>query len=326
MATDAAPKTLREAILYFSDYDHCRKAVESIRWPDGIVRCPQCGSAKVSYLASVRRYKCYGNHPKAQFSLKVGTIFEDSPLGLEKWLPALWLLVNCKNGISSYELARALGITQKSAWFMLHRLRLALQDSQTGGKLNGTIEVDETFIGGKARNMHEKKRKRLRETYETHGPTAMGKVVVMGLLERHDGRQSRIRTKMLTGRDTAQLMSTVVANVERGATVTTDEHKGYGGVVASYQHKVINHAEKYVDGQIHINGCENFWSLLKRAIRGTYVSVEPFHLFRYLDEQSFRFNERSLNDAGRFFLSLAGIVNRRLTYKALTGSELPQTC
>src|SRR4051812_29092225 len=159
MATQAAPRTLRDAILFFADYENCRRAVEAIRWPDGTVRCPSCGSDKITYLASVRRYKCYGQHPRAQFSLKVGTVFEDSPLGLEKWLPALWLLTGCKNGISSYELARALGVTQKSAWFMLHRLRLALQDS-TGGKIGGSVEVDETYIGGKARNMHAKKRKR----------------------------------------------------------------------------------------------------------------------------------------------------------------------
>jgi transposase-like protein len=156
MATvNAAPRTLREAIIYFADYENCRRAVEAIRWPDGVVRCPTCGSERVTYLATQKRYKCYGKHPRAQFSLKVGTVFEDSPLGLEKWLPALWLLTGCKNGISSYELARALGVTQKSAWFMLHRLRLALQ-SDSGGKLGGDVELDETFIGGKARNMHAK--------------------------------------------------------------------------------------------------------------------------------------------------------------------------
>src|SRR5437762_9560822 len=161
MATDNAPKTLREAILFFADYSNCRKAVEAIRWPDGVVKCPTCGADRVTYLETQRRYKCYGKHPKAQFSLKVGTIFEDSAVGLEKWLPALWLLVNCKNGISSYELGRALGVTQKTAWFMLSRLRLALQAS-SGGKLDGVVEVDETYIGGAARFMHAAKRKRYR--------------------------------------------------------------------------------------------------------------------------------------------------------------------
>src|SRR5579872_4639522 len=181
MATDRAPKTLREAILFFADYENCRKAVEAIRWPDGTVRCPSCGSEHVTYLSTQRRYKCYGKHPKAQFSLKVGTIFEDSAIGLEKWLPALWLLTNCKNGISSYELARALGVTQKTAWFMLSRLRLALQ-SESGGKMSGDVEVDETFIGGKARYMHASKKRRLQISVRK---SMVGKVAVMGLLERH---------------------------------------------------------------------------------------------------------------------------------------------
>lgn len=181
MATDTAPKTLREAILFFADYENCHRAVVEIRWPDGVVRCPRCGSDRVTYLATQRRWKCYGSHPQAQFSLKVGTVFEDSPLPLSKWLPALWLLVNCKNGISSYELGRALGVTQKTAWFMLHRLRLALQ-SKDGGKLGGEVEADETYIGGKARNMHASKRKRLNVK---RGRSIAGKVAVMGLLERH---------------------------------------------------------------------------------------------------------------------------------------------
>ena len=152
MATENAPKTLQQAILFFADYENCRKAVTAIRWPDGVVRCPHCGSDNVTYLENARVWKCYVKHPKAKFSLKVGTIFEDSAIGLEKWLPALWLVTNCKNGISSYELGRALGVTQKTAWFMLSRLRLALQ-AESGGKLNGEIQADETFIGGKARNM-----------------------------------------------------------------------------------------------------------------------------------------------------------------------------
>jgi transposase-like protein len=195
MATENAPKTLREAILFFADYENCRKSVEAIRWPDGVVRCPHCGSDRVTYLASVRRYKCYGKHPKAQFSLKVGTIFEDSPLGFEKWLPALWLLTNCKNGISSYELGRALGVTQKTAWFMLSRLRLALQ-AEDGGKLGGEVEADETYIGGKARNMHAAKRERLNVK---RGRSVAGKTVVMGLLDRHGNNGvSQVRTEVLS--------------------------------------------------------------------------------------------------------------------------------
>jgi len=322
MATANEPKTLREAILFFADYTNCRKAVEAIRWPNGTVVCPTCGSDKVAYLETQRRYKCYAKHSRAQFSLKVGTIFEDSALGFEKWLPALWLLTNCKNGISSYELARALGVTQKSAWFMLSRLRLALQ-SETGGKLGGEVEADETFIGGKARNMHKVKRDRLGISQSR---SMVGKVAVMGLLERHGEGKSRVRLEVIKNRKRNQLRSTITENVTLGSTLYTDALKSYDQMGGDYVHQVIDHAEAYVDGQVHTNGLENFWSLLKRAIKGTYVSIEPFHLFRYLDGQSFRFNHRSLNDAGRFALALKGIINKRLTYTALTGSEVPQTC
>ncbi len=320
---DAAPKTLQQAIVYFSDYANCHNALVAVRWPDGVVKCPRCGSDKVTYLAAAKVWKCYGDHPRAKFSLKVGTVFEDSPLPLQKWLPALWLLTNCKNGISSYELARALGVTQKSAWFMLHRLRLALQ-TKGGGKIGGTVEVDETYIGGKSRNMHIKKRK---QRGISQGTSMAGKVAVMGLLDRH-GRDgvSQVRLSIVEGRKKQHFAPFIDQHIERGAVVNTDSHPSYSDLPRHYVHNVIDHAEKYVDGQVHTNGCENFWSLLKRSIKGTYVSVEPFHLFRYLDEQSFRFNERSLNDAGRFLLALVGIVNRRITYKALTGSELPQTC
>lgn len=313
---NGSPNTLLEAVKYFSDRDIAHNFVTALRWPDGRVICPRCEGDRHSFLSGRRVWKCLSC--KKQFSVKVGTIFEDSPLSLSKWLPAMWQLANCKNGISSYELARAIGVTQKTAWFMLARIRLAMQQ-KSFSKFGGTVEVDETFIGGKARNMHERKRAKLREIYESHGPSALGKVVVMGLLERHTNGTSRVRTMMLTSRATDQLMDRVVENVERGATVNTDEHKGYGALIASYQHKVINHAEKYVDGQVHTNGCENFWSLLKRAIKGTYVSIEPFHLFRYLDEQVFRFNNRSMDDAGRFMLAAASIFGKRVMYKELTG-------
>src|SRR5262245_28875401 len=224
MSSKAAPKTLREAILFFADYTNCKKAVEAIRWPDGTVTCPTCGSDHVTYLETQHRYKCYGKHPKAQFSLKVGTIFEDSALGFEKWLPALWLLTNCKNGISSYELARALGVTQKSAWFMLSRLRLALQDKR-GGKMSGHVEVDETFIGGKARNMSVSKRRRLGISQSR---SMLGKVAVMGLLERHPEKgMSRVRLQGLDGRKRRHLLGEVHKHVQSGATVNTDALRSY---------------------------------------------------------------------------------------------------
>jgi transposase-like protein len=323
MVSHREPRTLQQAILFFSDYANCHRAVSEIRWPDGVVKCPICGSENVTYLEKARVWKCYEKHPRAKFSLKVGTIFEDSPIPLQKWLPALWLLVNCKNGISSYELGRALGVTQKSAWFMLSRLRLAMQ-SEHGGKLGGDVEVDETYIGGKARNMHMAKRKRL---FISKGRSMAGKVAVMGLLERHPEKgKSRVRTTVVAGRRKGDLQPVVYDNVEAGTTVHTDAHFSYQGLSDHFAHNVIDHAEAYVNGEVHTNGCENFWSLLKRAIKGTYVSIEPFHLFRYLDEQAFRFNERGGNDAARFIAGLKGILGKRLTYTALTGSELPQTC
>src|SRR5438128_10642292 len=291
------PITLREAILFFADYENCRKAVEAIRWPSGVVSCPTCGSENVTYLENQRRYKCYAKHPKAQFSLKVGTIFEDSAIGLEKWLPALWLLTNCKSGLSSYELARALGVTQKTAWFMLSRLRLALQ-SESGGKISGHIEADETYIGGKARFMHADKRRRLNVK---RGRSIAGKVAVMGLLARHgkDGH-SVVRLAVAPNVRKETLQANIRMNVRRGSKVYTDFLLSYDGLDSDYTHRVIDHAKAYVDGEVHTNSCENFWSLLKRAIKGTYVSIELFHLFRYLDEQAFRFNNRVMNDAERF--------------------------
>jgi transposase-like protein len=247
----ATPKTLQDAIIFFSDYANCHKAVMAIRWPDGVVRCPHCGSEKVTYLENARRWKCYGNHPKPQFSLKVGTIFEDSAIPLQKWLPALWLLTGAKNGISSYELARALGVTQKTAWFMLSRLRLALQ-AKHGGRLAGHIEADETFIGGKARNMHAAKRKRLGIS---QSQSMIGKVAVMGLLQRHGEDGSRVRLSVVRNRRKHELEQTIGEHVEAGATLYTDALRSYDRMEArGYIHNVIDHAEAYADGQVHTNG------------------------------------------------------------------------
>jgi transposase-like protein len=317
------PETLQEAIVFFSDYENCHQTVVAMRWPDGVVRCPTCGSDHVTYLASQRRWKCYAKHAKSQFSLKVGTLFEDSPLGLEKWLPALWLVTNCKNGISSYELARALGVTQATAWFMLSRLRLALQ-SEHGGKMDGTIEADETYIGGKSRNMHASKRKRVGMS---RGRGIAGKVAVMALLNRHgkDG-VSQVRTTVLRGLRKGDIQGQVRNHIAAGSTLHTDAYSSYLGLNSDYVHKVVDHAEKYVDGEVHTNNCENFWSLLKRTLKGTYVSVEPFHLFRYLDEQMYRFNNRKQTDGMRFLEACASVFGKRLTYTALTGKELPETC
>lgn len=309
------PATLLNAIKYFAEPDRCRDYLVSRRWPNGVT-CPQCGSKSVYFDRARNGWECKTRHPKRKFTLKTGTIFEDSPIGLDKWLPAVWMIAGAKNGISSYELSRALGVTQKTAWFMLHRIRLAMQ-AKGGGKLGGEVEVDETFIGGKARNMHKAKRERV-----MRGRTGWaGKAAVMGLLERGPQGTSRVSTQVIRTTRRGELMREIDARVEDGATVYTDALKSYQNVAVNYRHNVIDHAECYANGEVHTNGMENFWSLLKRTITGTYVSVEPFHLFRYLDEQAFRFNTRTGTDADRFDASITGIVGRRVTYKSLIAAE-----
>jgi transposase-like protein len=303
------PKTLQQAIIFFADADNCLNYLAARRWPNGAV-CPTCGREDVSFLAKQRKWQCKSAHKRRQFSVKVGTIFEDSPLGLDKWLTAIWMVTNCKNGISSYEVSRALDVTQKTAWFMLHRIRLAMQTGTFETKMSGQVEVDETFIGGLARNMHKARR----EAAIT-GTGGKGKVAVMGLLERN----GKVRAKVIANATRETLHAEVRDNVEAGAELFTDGWRAYRGLDAEYVHQVIDHAEKYVDGQIHTNSIENFWSLLKRGIKGTYVSVEPFHLFRYLDEQTFRFNERKGKDSDRFRAVTEQVVGKRLTYEELTG-------
>jgi transposase-like protein len=308
----AAPKTLQEAILHFSDYENCRQAMMKYRWPDGKITCPHCGSEKVTYLANARVWKCYADHDRPRFSLKTGTVFEDSPIALEKWLPVMWMLVNSKNGVSSWEIHRAMGITQKSAWFMLQRGRLALQDPNTGGKLSGHVEVDETFIGAKARNMH--KEAKARKIQGRRGPE--GKAIVAAVLE----RGGRVKAKVIDRRKKKDLQALVRENVEPKSALYSDALKSYEGLAEEYAHQVIDHAMAYVDGQVHTNGMENFWSLLKRGIHGTYVSVEPYHLFRYVDEQAFRFNNRiDMSDSDRFDVAMSQIAGKRLTYAELIG-------
>lgn len=302
-------KTLQDAVIYFSTPDNCLSYLAARRWPNGVI-CPTCGRDDVSYLAKQKKWQCKSAHKQRQFSAKVGTIFEDSPLGLDKWLMTVWLITNAKNGISSYEVHRAIGVTQKTAWFMLQRIRLAMQSGSFLKKMNGSVEVDETFIGGLARNMHKSKRTRLSRT------GFIGKVAVMGLLERHGGE---VRTMVVEGTSRDILDAKVRQHVESGATVYSDAHAAYEKLDDAYIRGVINHAERYVDGQIHTNGIENYWSLLKRSIKGTYVSVEPFHLFRYLDEQAFRFNGRRGNDGERFQKVMEQISGKRLTYDEVTG-------
>jgi len=320
------PQTLQQAIQFFADYENCRQFMIAVRWADGKVRCPYCESDNVTYLEKARLYRCYGKHPKQKFSLKIGTVYEDSPIPLEKWLPATWLLANSRNGISSYEIGRAIGVTQKSAWFMMHRIRLAMQ-SGTFVKMGGPgseVESDETFVGGRAKNMSAKRRAQFRIARDTSmGDAALvNKTAVWGVLDR-DSRT--VRATVVPKVNRASLQTAVLDQVAPGSKIYTDEAKVYRSLPSDYVHEFVNHMEEYVNGQVHTNGLENFWSLLKRGLNGTYVAVEPFHLHRYLDEQMFRFNNRKdengrkLSDAERFTLALSQIAGKRLTFAEVTG-------
>lgn len=304
------PNTLLEATRLFKDPDKAHEYLRDLRWPDGVIPCPDCGGTGHYYLATQRRWKCKAC--KRQFSVKVGTIFEDSPLGLDKWLIAVWLIVNAKNGISSYEIHRALGVTQKTAWFMLHRIRLALQEG-TFEKFNGEVEADETYIGGRAINMHRGPK---RQKHSIGG--GAGKALVIGFLE----RGGKVRAKHIGAHDRPYIENVVRSNVEEGAKLYTDSHGSYRFMSQWYLHEFVDHAVRYAEGVVHTNCLENYWSLLKRSIRGTYVSVEPFHLFRYLDEQAFRYNERKGTDGQRFDLAASSTAGKRLTYRELTGKAL----
>jgi transposase-like protein len=305
------PKTLQEAVIYFNDLDNCVNylVAHRIAWRDGVV-CPTCGSKDVGYIASRRMWQCKTRHPLAQFSVKVGTIMEDSAITLDKWLVAIWMQTSMKNGVSSWEIHRALKISQKCAWHMLHRIRLGLQDSN-GGKLGGEVECDETFIGGKARNMHKSKRE---ATIMGRGPE--GKEIVFGMVE----RGGKVVAGHVSARTKKELQPIIRERIEAGSAIFSDALKSYDGLESDYQHAVIDHAVEYVRGNVHTNTMENFWSLLKRGLHGTYISVEPYHLFRYIDEQAFRYNTRKeMNDSERFALAVSQITGKRLTYAELTG-------
>ena len=310
------PETLLDAVRFFSNIDTCNEYMVQIKWPDGKIVCPKCGNDSCHELASRPGVlKCNRRECQKQFSYKVGTIFEDSPLGLDKWFVAVWAIANCRNGISSHELGRAIGVTQKTAWFMLHRIRLAMQAGSFERKMSGSVEVDETYVGGKVGNMHKHRRQRARAA----GRWA-GKVAVMGLLERH-GEGSTVRTKVIQGTKRKELFGIIKENVEEQSHLYTDALPSYASMNHKYQHEFIDHSEAYVRGQVHTNGLENFWNLLKRAIKGTYVAVDPAHLFRYVDEQAFRFNKRKGTDADRFADALHSVTGRRITYKELIGAQ-----
>jgi transposase-like protein len=315
------PETLKEAIEYFADEDRAFDYMKSVRWPSGKVSCPRCGCEEVSFIHTRKLWTCKACKTKKQFTIRVGTILEDSAIKFDKWICAFWLIANAKNGVSSYEIHRAIGVTQKTGWFMLQRIRLAMQAGSIE-KLSGEVEADETYIGGLARNMHVDRNKR-----RGRGTGGVGKAIVMGLLERpNKTNSSRVKVTHVPNARRATVHGEIRQNVSAGSHVYTDALKSYNGLNGEYVHQAIDHAKEYVRGNVHTNGLENFWSLLKRCFKGTYVSVEPFHLFRYLDEQAFRFNERKDTDQGRFEKLISGIVGRRLTFAELTGNAPKAAC
>ena len=326
-----SPKTLQEAVIYYSDLKVCQDALVAARWPNGVV-CPTCGRTDVAYLENQKRWQCKGKHPKRQFSAKVGTIFEDSPIPLQKWFVAIWLISSAKNGISSYELHRAIGVTQKTGWFMLHRIRLAMQAGGFEKKFEGRVEVDETFIGGQARYMHKAKRdKAMRGMISGQ----WHRTIVVGAFQRAtEDSPSQAVVRVVPNTRRKSLMPFVREHVSReNATIYTDANRSYEQPITwngerhpeAFDRRVIDHAVSYVQGEVHTNSAENFWALVKRMLKGTYVSVEPFHLFRYLDEEVLRFNTRKQSDAERFRQMTARVVGKRLTYKELIGQRFKQS-
>jgi transposase-like protein len=307
MSEASFPTTLLEAVRYFGDETVCRDFLAGLRWPNG-VRCIACDSDRVGFLQTRSLWRC--KDCRKEFSVKKGTIFEDSPIPLSKWLPAIWLYSAGKKGRSSHQLARDLGVTQKTAWFISHRIRLAMEVEGFGRPLSGEVEADETIVGGRDQNKHAHLRR------GPWGPQ-VGKVAVMGLLERH----GEVRARMVPQRTKPILQAELRRHVAPGSTVYTDQLKSYQGLEDDYIHEVINHSEEYVRGHIHTNGIENFWSLFKRVLYGTHHSVDPVHLDRYLAENVQRFNTRELRDDTRFKKMAGSVVGRRITYRQLTGKE-----
>jgi len=310
------PSTLLEAVTYFSDPQRAFDYAVKLRWPNGVA-CPRmgCGSASVQFISTRKLWRC--KDCKRQFTVKVGTIFEDSPISFTKWLPAIWFLANTKNGTSSHELGRALGVTQKTAWFMFHRIRESMKDDE-GAAFSGEVEADETFIGGKTKatftNISGQRKL-------AHGP-ATGKTTVFGIMQRATPeRGSRVRAMVVPDHKKASLLPHLRKNVKTGTMLYTDALRSYRGLEPEYAHAFVDHMITYVEGRVHTNTIENFWSCLKRTVKGTYICPRPFHMDAYVDEQVFRFNAREGDDAQRFVSVLKNTDGRRLTRKALITSN-----
>lgn len=309
------PKTLVDAIKYFDNEAVCVKFVAMLKYgEEEKVFCPKCGSDNVVGLKTRKLFQCKERQCLKQFSVKVGTIFEGSNAPLTQWMSAMWLIANAKNGISSCELARALGCTQKTAWFMLHRIREAMRKNNER-KLSGVVEADATYVGGLERFKHADKKE---PSSFKRGRGKKTKTAVLGLLE----RGGEVRATVVDNEYGNAVEPVILNNIEEGSKLMTDGHSGYAFVANrnNFEHEFVDHVTEYVRGEVHTNSLENFWCLFKRAVKGTYTQIAPFHVDSYLDEQVFRFNNRKLNDFGRFALVVSQIFDKRLTYAELTGA------
>ena len=294
-----SPTTLIEAVIYFSKEDICIQYMAKLRWPSGAI-CPTCGRTDVSYLEKQKRWQCKSAHSKRQFSAKSGTIFEDSAIGLDKWLPAVWAIVNSKNGISSYELGKAIGVTQKTAWFMAQRIRAAMEYDTTE-KLTGTVEADETYVGGKSDLKHKYSNKQ----------------AVIGVVEKKKDT-GKVRAFATKQADATVAVPFLRESVAPDSVIHTDESRIYNRVKRNFDHQVVNHSElEYVRNGVSTNTIDGFWNLFKRSYKGTYTHLSAQHLNRYVQEHSCRYNTRTMNDGDRFEYVINGVIGKRLSYKSL---------
>jgi transposase-like protein len=283
---------LIELVTYFKDEKVCIKYLEKIRWEDRNYTCPYdgCNHNKVFKYSNGKTYKC--SKCQKQFSIRVGTIFEDSKISLKKWFAAIYLVTSHKKGISSLQLSKDVGVTQKTAWFMLHRIRKALGLHQSDDKLDGICEADETYIGGQEKNKHWNKKVK-----GTQGRSLKTKTIVAGVIE----RGGELRAKKLESTNVVTLGKFISDNVAEGSRVNTDEWLGYRKLHKMFDHRVVNHkSHQYVEGDVHTNTLEGFWALFKRGIRGVYHLMSAKHMQMYVDEFVFRYNTRDFSEYHRF--------------------------
>jgi transposase-like protein len=302
------PQTLLEAVRHFSDPEAAWHFVKEMRWPGGAI-CPFCGHDKSSFCEPRKRWQC--KSCRKQYTVKTGTIFHGSPLGLDVWLSGMWLITNARNGISSYELSRSLGISQPCAWFLAHRVR-SMMETGTFLRLSGTVEVDETWVGGKPAAMHANRRTEMRRR-------GFPKVCVMGLKER--GGQVRLRVIQNTKAETLQ--PAIRRFVKKGEMLYTDNARAYQGIEKDFDHHTVNHfAGQYVTGDVSCNSIDNVWSVMKRAYHGSHIHYSHQHAHRYVAETEFKMNHREYKDGARFAIAVSQVSGKRLTYRELVQGAL----